>query len=97
MAEFVRGRQAKLAGEIANLEARQAQFKQNLEQAVAQQAGNSANLDDAKKLYAQVTWYICCLQTGPAESPGSQAAMMNWESIVDKAQDSCDEGLMLLG
>ena len=96
MAGFVRDREGELASGIAALEERRLQFRSVLEQAVAQQP-EGVDLDGAKKLYAKVTWYECCLRTGPAESPGSQAAMLDWEGILDKANDACDEGLMLLG
>lgn len=97
MAEFVRDRETEMAEAVTELEVRQAQFKKALEQAVSQHSESSANLDDAKKLYAKVSWYDCCLRTGPAERLGSQAAMMDWRGIIDKANNACDEGMALLG
>ena len=97
MAGFVRARQAEMAEGTAALQERQAAFKGALEQAVAQRGKDDPALDVAKRLYAKVSWYTCCLVTGPSESLGSQAAMMNWEGILDKANGACDEGMALLG
>ncbi len=101
MAAFVRDRESQMAAGIETLQERRAAFGEKLEQALNRQSGSDAEVADwadaAKKLYAKVTWYECCLLTGPAELPGSQVAMMDWRGILDKANSVCDEGVALLG
>ncbi|MDO4399384.1 MAG: ammonia-forming cytochrome c nitrite reductase subunit c552 [Coriobacteriia bacterium] len=96
MAAFVRAQEAELAEGMAALEKREAAFKKALEQAVAKTGADDPALDDVKKLYAKVTWYDMCLVTGPSESPGSQAAMLDWRDILKKAHAACDEGMAAL-
>lgn len=97
MVAFVRGKQAEQAEGLAALQKREAAFKEALEQAVAERGKDDASLDEAKKLYAKVTWYDACLVTGPSESPGSQVAMLDWQGILNKANTACDEGMTILG
>lgn len=97
MVEYTRARQAELAGAMAELHERNVHFREALEQAVAERGADDASLDAPKKLYAKATWYEKCLETGPNESPGSQAAMLEWRGIVEKANATCDEGVALLG
>jgi hypothetical protein len=97
MVAFVRGKQAEQAEGLAALQKREAAFKQALEQAVADRGKDDPSLDEAKKLYAKVTWYDTCLVTGPSESPGSQVAMLDWQDILNKANEACDKGVALLG
>ena len=97
MESFVRSRQAEMSKGMAALQKREAAFKQALEEAIAVRGKNDPSLDEAKKLYAKVTWYDMSLVTGPSESPGSQVAMLDWHSILKKANTACDEGMALLG
>lgn len=97
MVAYTREAQSQLAEGTEALQEREAQFKQKLEQAIAQHGKDNPALDRAKKLYAKVTWYEKCLVTGPNESLGSQAAMLNWREILDKGNAACDEGMGLLG
>ena len=97
MVAFVRGKQAEQAEGLAALQKREVTFKQALEQAVTERGKSDSSLDDAKKLYAKVTWYDTCLVTGPSESPGSQVAMLDWQGILEKANTACDEGMAILG
>lgn len=97
MAQFVREKQAEMAQATTELEQRKASFRQSLEQAIGENALDGATLEHAKKLYAKVSWYDKCLVTGPSESLGSQAAMMDWRDIVQRANATCDEGMGLLG
>lgn len=97
MVTFVRGKQAEQAEGLAALQKREAAFKQALEQAIASGEKDDPALEEAKKLYAKVTWYDACLVTGPSESPGSQVAMLDWQGILEKAHAACDEGMAILG
>lgn len=97
MVAYTRESQERLAEETLNLQQRETDFKAALEAAVAARDAGDPVLDQAKELYAKVSWYEKCLVTGPNESLGSQAAMLDWRSIVKKASDACDEGMALVG
>jgi len=96
MVSFVRGKQATVAAEQASMEAKEAQFLQKLTDVIKGNTKDTATLEQAKTLYAKVTWYDCVLVSGPDEQPGAKVAMMDAESIVSKADQMCDEGLALL-
>lgn len=96
MVTFVRGKQAALADAMTALEGKEALFKTALEAAVTGSTKDAATLEAAKALYAQVTWYDCCLVSGPYEESGAKVAMMDGTGIVTKAAALCDQGLALL-
>lgn len=97
MVAYTREKQAALAEGLAKLQEREATFKAALEQAIAAHGADDPAMLEAKKLYAKVTWCEKCLITGPNESPGSQAAMLDWRGILKKANAACDEGMAILG
>jgi len=97
MAAYTRERQRELAEGMADLQKRESAFKAALVEAVGERGKDDPSLDEPKELYAKATWYDKCLETGPNESPGSQAAMLDWRSILEKAQAACDEGMAALG